>query len=161
MKPEEIEPQGEALVSITMTCKTSCGTCFLCQAKRIRLNTAELQIYFGSPWVLLCMSNNPRRVIIIDYEFGDFSYYADGFSLEFDMEGYEVRESVDFPCVAADGSHATWNETTFERTEEVPKLFEEDRKFLDLTLSLKDMEAYPVRKYGLAHILGDSYTGNK
>ncbi len=121
--------------------------------------TRELQSYFGDVWFVLCMSDNPQRCIVIDYEFGDFLYYADGFTLFFDyVDTREVRESAHSPRVAADGSHATWNETTLARTAEVPQLFEEDRKFLDLTLSLEDMLAYPIRKYGMAHILGDSYT---
>lgn len=124
--------------------------------------TSELQIYCGDAWVLLCMSDNPRRMIVIDYEFGDFSYYADGSSFHLDLDeddGWKSTHGKSLPCVAADLSYATaWNGTKLEPTTWVPKLFEEDRKFLDLTLSLEDMKAYPIRKYGIAHILGDSYT---
>ena len=109
--------------------------------------TPKLLSYTGDEWYLLCMSDNPRRMIVIDCEFSEFSYYADGFSLLFDGE-FEIKQNGEFPAVAEDQSYATvCNGTKLYPVEAIPKLFEEDHKFLNLALTLEDMQAYPIRKY--------------
>ena len=118
-----------------------------CRQRETRM-TPKLLSYSGDDWYLLCMSDNPRRMIVIDCEFSDFYYYADGLSLLLNDEyEYEIKQSGEFPAVAEDQSYATvWNGTKLYPVETIPKLFEEDHKFLNLALTLEDMQAYPIRK---------------
>ena len=106
------------------------------------------------------MSDNPGRLIVIDYEFGDFEYYVDGstFYLDHDVGEFKLDHNRVLPCVSEDQSFATmWTKKMLLRTDTIPQLFEEDYKFLDLTFTLEVMMEYPIRKYGLVHILGDTY----
>lgn len=110
----------------------------------------KLLSYYGNDWGLLCMSNNPGRMIVIDCEFSDFSYYADELFLEFDMENYNIikKRFNEFPMVSKDQSYATmWTQDKLYPVEIKSKIPKEDIKFLNLEFSLEDMKEYPIRKY--------------